>query len=38
MDITLLLDLTENKLLTEAEFIISVYTAVLYYQRWIFFP
>lgn len=38
MEITLLLDLTENKLHTEAEFIISIYTAVLYYQQLDFFP
>lgn len=37
MEIILLLDLTENKLFTEAEFNISIYTAVLYYQQLDFF-
>lgn len=37
MEIILLLDLTENKLLTEVKFIISIYIAVLYYQQLDFF-
>jgi len=38
MEIILLLDLTESKLLAKAEFVISIYTAVLYYQQLYFFP
>lgn len=37
METPLLLNLTENKLLTKAEFINSIYPAILYYQQLEFF-